>query len=230
MDLLLYLVEKDEIDIYDIPIAAISDQYIFYLQGSNDFDLERLGDFLLMASYLLNLKSRLLLPRTVLAEMAEEDELTDPREELAQRLLAYKRFKEAADYLDSMQEGERPRIFYHSPSDEILGREELSVDLKALLRAYRFMLQDIPAPGALYELPQEDFNVEEKMEEIIARLEGRPGGVVFQDLFTGVRYRREAYALFLALLELLRLQRVIANQTRVFGQIIIYGRGEDEAC
>lgn len=90
MDLLLYLIEKDEINIYDIPIASISDQYISYLSGGNINDLDNLGDFLLMASYLLNLKSRMLLPKPVVEINTEEAEEIDPREELVQRLLDYK--------------------------------------------------------------------------------------------------------------------------------------------
>ena len=99
MDLLLYLIEKDEINIYDIPIARISDQYISHLQGNDVSDLDNLGDFLLMASYLLNLKSRMLLPRPTVEESTDEADEIDPREELVQRLLNYKHYKEACHKL-----------------------------------------------------------------------------------------------------------------------------------
>jgi len=226
MDLLLYLIEKDEINIYDIPIARISDQYIAYLQGNGVSDLDNLGDFLLMASYLLNLKSHLLLPRPA-AELATDEAVEiDPREELVQRLLDYKRYKEAALTLGQRQEGELARIFYRNAGDELLGPEEIVADMGALLKAYRALLRELKEEEPNYEIRLEEISVEDKMEEIMSRLGESAGGMIFQDLFVGIRYRREAYALFLALLELLRLQRVAARQGAVFGNIMIYLRGE----
>lgn len=226
MDLLLYLIEKDEINIYDIPIASISDQYISYLSGGNINDLDNLGDFLLMASYLLNLKSRMLLPKPVVEINTEEAEEIDPREELVQRLLDYKRYKEAAVSLGQRQEGEFLRIFYRNAGDELLGAEEIVADMNSLLRAYRVLLRQLVDEEQPYEIKMEEISVEDKMEEILGRLEESAGNLVLQDLFVGIRYRREAYALFLALLELLRLQRVAARQVAAFGNIIIYRRGE----
>ncbi|MGE5391439.1 MAG: segregation and condensation protein A [Deltaproteobacteria bacterium] len=225
MDLLLYLIEKDEINIYDIPIARISDQYISYLQVSGVSDLDNLGDFLLMASYLLNLKSRMLLPRPPVEMIGEEAEEIDPREELVQRLLDYKRYKEAAVSLGLRQEGDLARIFYRNAGDELLGPEEIITDLGALLKAYRTVLHELSEEPS-FEIRLEEISVEDKMEEITNRLAESAGGMIFQDLFLGIRYRREAYALFMALLELLRLQRVMASQAAVFGEIMIYLRGE----
>ncbi len=226
MDLLLYLIEKDEINIYDIPIARISDQYISHLQGNDVSDLDNLGDFLLMASYLLNLKSRMLLPRPTVEESTDEADEIDPREELVQRLLNYKHYKEAAATLCMIHEGEMARIFYRNTADEILGPEVIVNDLGSLLKAYRSLLRQLTEEEPSYEIRLEDISVEDKMEEIMSRLAENTGEMVFQDLFLGVRYRREAYALFLALLELLRLQRVVARQSAVFGDIMIYLRGE----
>lgn len=226
MDLLLYLIEKDEINIYDIPISRISDQYISYLQGDGVFDLDNLGDFLLMASYLLNLKSRMLLPRHVVEVTSEEAEEIDPREELVQRLLDYKRYKEAAVTLGLREEGELARIFYRHAGDEMLGPEEIITDMGALLKAYRAVLHDLSEDEPSFEIRLEEISVEDKMEEIMSRLKASSGGMVFQDLFLGIRYRREAYALFMALLELLRLQRIFARQGTVFGNIMINLRGE----
>lgn len=226
MDLLLYLIEKDEINIYDIPIASISDQYVSYIQRNGALELENLGDFLLMASYLLNLKSRMLLPKNLVEQDLEDEEEIDPREELVQRLLDYKRYKEAALSLERMHEGEQIRIFYRRAGDELLGPEEIVADLNSLLKAYRVLLREITEDGPGFELQLGDFSVEDKMEEIVNRLEECTGSMVFQDLFNGIKYRREALAMFLALLELLRLQRVVAKQNAVFGEIIIYRRGE----
>ena len=220
LDLLLYLVEKNEVDIYDIPIAVVSEQYIGYLRDRGAVDLERLGDFLLMASYLLNLKSRLLLPSST-EESEEEEEIMDPRQELVEKLLQYKRYKEAAGWLQDRQDGSGERIYYREEQQEGEIQEHLVVDLKSLIRAYKVVLKEISEVTDDYEIPRGDVNVGDKMEEIRARLGKRPGGLIFQDLFLGVVNRREALALFLALLELIRLQQVKAIQKKIFGDIEI---------
>jgi len=220
LDLLLYLVEKNQVDIYDIPIAVISDQYLEYLQASGGFDLERLGDFLLMASYLLNIKSKLLLPASVI-EAEGDEELPDPRQELIEKLLAYKQFKEAAGWLQDRQSGNVERIYYREEQADSGARVELVVDLRSLVKAYKAALQAIIEPIDDYEIPQGDVNVSQKMEEILERLQKLPQGIVFQKLFIGVVSRREALALFLGLLELIRLQRVEAVQRNPFADIKI---------
>ncbi|MGS0764964.1 segregation and condensation protein A [Syntrophomonas curvata] len=220
LDLLLYLVEKNQVDIYDIPIAVISEQYLEYLQASGGFDLERLGDFLLMASYLLSIKSKLLLPAGVL-EAEEDEELPDPRQELIEKLLAYKQFKEVAGWLENRQSGSVERIYYRDEQPGSQSREELVADLRSLVKAYKAALEAITETVDDYEIPQGDVNVSEKMEEILERLQKVPQGIVFQKLFIGVVSRREALALFLALLELIRLQQVEAAQGNPFADIEI---------
>ncbi len=222
LDLLLYLIEMNQVDIYDIPVAAITDQYISYLEATSDFDLERLSDFLVMASYLLHLKTRMLLPGRVQAAEMEEAEEIDPREELVQRLLEYRKFKQAAEFLLERDQGQTPRIYYRE-SPELGGREELQADARSLWRAYRTILEDISLKDSnTFTLPGDDINVAEKMEEIESILSSHQTGVVFQDLFAGALSRREALALFLALLELIRLQRVKAVQAQGFAQIKIF--------
>lgn len=218
LDLLLYLVEKNQVDIYDIPIAVISEQYLEYLQAGGGFDLERLGDFLLMASYLLSIKSKLLLPASII-EAKEEEEISDPRQELVEKLLDYRRFKEIAGWLQNRESGAVERIYYREEQLEGEFREELVADLRSLVKAYKAALKDIIETTDDYELPQGDVNVSEKMEEILERLHNVPQGIVFQNLFIGIVSRREALALFLALLELIRLQQVEAIQGNPFGDI-----------
>ena len=218
LDLLLYLVEKNQVDIYDIPIAVISEQYIEYLQSSGDFDLERMGDFLIMASYLLNIKSRLLLPGNI-DETQEEEENIDPRQELVEKLLAYKRFKEAAVWLEERYDGREERIYYREEQQDKELPAEWVADLKSLVKAYQAVIKDISEDEDYYELPQGDVNVGDKMEEIMARLKNKPHTIIFQDLFLGIISKREALALFLALLELIRLQRVEALQNTPFDKI-----------
>ena len=218
LDLLLYLVEKNQVDIYDIPIAVISEQYIEYLQSSGDFDLERMGDFLIMASYLLNLKSRLMLPGS-LNETEEEEETLDPRQELVEKLLAYKRFKVAALWLEERYNGREERIYYREEQQDRELPAEWVADLKSLVKAYQAVIKDISEEEDYYELPRGDVNVGDKMEEIMNRLKKKPHTIIFQDLFLGIISRREALALFLALLELIRLQRVEARQGNHFSHI-----------
>lgn len=218
LDLLLYLVEKNQVDIYDIPIAVISEQYLEYLQAGGGFDLERLGDFLLMASYLLSIKSKLLLPASII-EAKEEEEILDPRQELVEKLLDYRRFKEIAGWLQNRESGAVERIYYREEQLEGEFREELVADLRSLVKAYKAALKDIIETTDDYELPQGDVNVSEKMEEILERLHNVPQGIVFQNLFIGIVSRREALALFLALLELIRLQQVEAIQGNPFSDI-----------
>ncbi|HHV15919.1 MAG TPA: segregation/condensation protein A, partial [Gelria sp.] len=208
LDLLLYLVEKNQVDIYDIPIAVISEQYIAHLQDSGNLDLDRMSDFLIMASYLLNLKSRLMLPEGIIEESEEGEETLDPRQELVEKLLAYKKFKEVAVWLEERHNGKGERIYYR---EEQLDRElpvEWVADLKSLVKAYQTVIKDITEDEDDYELPQGDVDVGEKMEEIMGRLKKKPHTIIFQDLFLGIISRREALALFLALLELIRLQQV----------------------
>ncbi|MEN6348131.1 MAG: segregation/condensation protein A [Syntrophomonas sp.] len=218
LDLLLYLIEENELDIYDIPIASISDQYMDYLQATGEFDLEKLGDFLIMASYLLNLKSRMLLPRG--PELQEEEgENGDPRDELVKKLLDYKKYRLAAEYLQKRVNGEVKRVFYRSGSYEVEQATEIKAEIEFLLRAYQSLLADKIKAAEFYKLPEGDVNISDKMDEIVALLESKQEGISFQDLFAGAGNIRQALGLFLALLELVRQQKVQATQEQSFGRI-----------
>jgi len=219
LDLLLFLIEKNELNIYDIPIAFITDQYLQYLQVTGDFDLENMGEFLIMATYLLNLKSRLLLPRTEQNRLEDQEEEIDPREELVQKLLDYKRFKEAGEQLQQRELGLIERIYYREVAGEPDRDEELVVDLNALIRAYRSVLRRLPLSEPEEIIPEGDVNVHDKMNEIIAALNENKGSITFTELFRKTSRRREALALFLALLELIRLQKVKAYQNVPWGDI-----------
>ncbi|MDD2510653.1 MAG: segregation/condensation protein A [Syntrophomonas sp.] len=219
LDLLLYLLEEQQLEIYDIPIAVITDQYLEYLQQTEELNLEHIGDFLIMATYLLNLKSRILLPSRV--EIREEEEGSDPRAELVQRLLDYKKYKKLAEYLLSRHNGDLPRVFFRDSEDEMTGIEELVGDAAQLWRSFQSFLRDLPDTKEKFKLPQGDVNISEKMEEIVECLGQGNGELILQDLFQGVISFREALAFFLALLELIRLQKVEAVQEKRFGEIKI---------
>ncbi|MGI5911478.1 MAG: segregation and condensation protein A [Syntrophomonadaceae bacterium] len=218
LDLLLYLVKKNEVDIYDIPIAIISDQYMEYLQVSGNINLGHLEDFLLMASYLLSIKSKLLLPANVI-EPEDTEETSDPRQELVEKLIIYKRFKEAAVWLDNQQNEVNERIYYRPihPGEELI--PEIIADKKSLVKAYKAVLRNASQLTPNYSLPSDDINVSKKMNEILFRLKQEAGIMVFQDLFVGTCNRREILASFLALLELIRLQQVEAIQLNAFDMI-----------
>lgn len=222
LDLLLYLIEKNEMDIYDISISKITDQYLEYIQSTGERDLENIGDFLLMASYLLNLKSQMLLPVSKQEDKDEEvpKEMGDPREELVKKLLEYKKYKKAAEILATYQIDNYGKIFYR-PGMQEFADEEIRASVNSLLRAYsRVFKKNIIEKQ--YNIPQGDINVGEKMAEILQRLDLCRGSIVFQDLFTGTSSKREFLGLFLALLELLRLRKVEAVQIQRFGDIKIY--------
>jgi len=213
LDLLLFLIEKNELDIYAIPIAFITDQYLQYLQATGEFDLDNMGEFLIMATYLLNLKSRLLLPRTSSNDPEDlAEDAVDPREELVQKLLDYRRYKEAGQQLQERELGLAERIFYREIVHEPHRDEELIVDLTALVRAYRAVMRRLPIPEPEAIIPEGDVNVSDKMNEIMELLAEHKGKTTFTHLFANVSHRREGVALFLALLELIRLQKVKARQ------------------
>lgn len=223
LDLLLYLVEKNEMNIYDISIALITDQYMDYIAGSANIDLDQLGDFLVMASYLLNLKSQILLPGA--SESAEEaDEDLDPRQDLIHKLLEYKRYKKAAELLSLRLTDEYPRIFFRYGQVDLPDPEvEITAHAKTLYTAYIRLLEN-KLIEAKYQLPQGDVNVASKMDEILQRLQN--GRILsFHDLYTDAMQRREILASFLALLELIRLNKVEARQEKRFGEIKLCASG-----
>jgi len=223
LDLLLYLIEKDQMDIYDIQVALIADQYMDYIKVSGQIDLDHVGDFLIMASYLLNLKSRMLLPD--LAKEEETDEyVSDPREELVYRLLEYKKYKLAAELLASRFNDDLNRIYFRSRQSELeWGDREISSSLNYLLRAWYGVMQKKTLKPE-YNLPQSDINVGEMMDAIMRVLPLGGEKLIFQDVYANVPTRREVLAYFLALLELIRLQKVEAIQEKKFGEIQLFIR------
>lgn len=219
LDLLLYLIEKNQIDIYDIPVAAITDQYMEHLHVTGEYNLEVLGEFLIMASYLLNLKSRLLLPQRHPAAAEGEEQAEDPRQELVQKLLDYRKYKQAADFLADRDSGKDQRVFFRQAVYKWEEQEEIIASINALARAYRSIHRQ-EADQKTYDVALTDIDVRAKMREILHLLSGWGQGMVFQDLLAGVD-RREQLALFIALLELVRQHKVVVQQENEFGEIIL---------
>jgi segregation and condensation protein A len=218
LDLLLYLLEKEEIDIYDIPVALITDQYLEYIHTTGQIDLDNIGDFLSMASYLLNLKSRLLLPGLE----PEDDEIKcgDPRDELVDRILKYKQYKLLGEYLASRYDDNRYKVFFRDGQTEIEGVDrEVRSSLNALVNAW-YLVMDRNAELPTYNLP-EGIDIGSKMKDLLRILPEDGSKVIFQDIYAGIDDRGIALAYFLALLELIRLKKVVAGQACCFGDIEI---------
>ena len=215
LDLLLYLIRKNEVDIYDIPIALITRQYLEALEIMKALDLDVAGDFLTLAATLLRIKSRMLLPR-----LAEEGEEEDPRRDLVLQLVEYRKFKEAARKM--AQSEEKQRLLFNRPLIPVEGDagEDLAPkgDVADLVAALQARLERIQA-DRLYEIIGEDVSVEERMEHVLRLLDERREEVRFEELFAGARRRLVLVATFMAILELARQARLAIRQEALFGEI-----------
>jgi len=222
LDLLLHLIRENEIDIYDIPIVKVTEQYLAYLALMESLDLDVAGEWLVMAATLLEIKSRMLLPEEPGDQEAEEEKL-DPRLELVERLIEYEKFKGAAEIFREREE-QRSKVFGR-------GALELDFDLKP-----SFVLENITASDLLNVLQRilsdageepitsiqrRKITVRMRMREIRRRIIEADGRLVFEDLFDDAMGRVEIVITFLALLELLKAQVVKVRQKRAFSAIHI---------
>ena len=218
LDLLLYLIKKNELDIYDIPIAKITDQYLEYLEYMKLLDLNIAGEFIVMAATLIHIKSKMLLP----PEQTEEEQVEeDPRAELVRRLLEYKKFKEAAQELAHMEKKQK-HVFGRGFSETVPEQESeefFEVSLFDLITAFSKILKDIPKE-VFYQFVRDEFTVSEKIHEILHLLVQSPA-LYFTDLFKQSKNKREVIAIFLAVLELIRLKEIIVFQKAHFSEIEI---------
>jgi len=229
LDLLLYLIKKNEVDIYNIPIERITSQYMEYLNMMRMLDLNIAGEFIVMAATLMMIKSRMLLPEDERPE--EEDEEDDPRWDLVRQLVEYKKFKDAAMQLQRL-EGEQEDIFG-------LGAETIAIEtddsglvmqdvsLFDLLNAFNQVLKRAK-PDEIGEIYAERFTVADKIDAILESVTGQKR-VAFSSLFGDMASRHEIICTFLGLLELIRLRQVAVEQKDRFGEIIIYELERDAA-
>ncbi len=223
LDLLLYLIRKDEVDIYDISISQIAEQYIEYINLMKILDLDVAGEFLVMAATLLQMKSEAMLPAGVTVDY-EEPMMT--REELVRQLLEYKKFKDAASVLSLKQENQQnlyARSFVE-PGFEDFDLKEFRIDatLFDLLSAFRTVLQGA-SEEQLAGLQEETFTVQQKITEIMAGFK-KSKRLEFAALFSSVSSKLEVIVTFLAILELIRTGRIIARQAQLFSKIWLYER------
>jgi len=225
LDLLIHLIKRNEVNIYDIPIALITDQYLVYLSLMQELNLDLAGEFLVMAATLIHIKSRMLIPRPPSEAEGEVDE-EDPREALVRRLLEHQKFKAAAELL---HERETLRSAQHRRPDaavaEAAGEEqepELEVDLFSLLAAFRGVLERAKSRPRVV-LPPEQMSIEQRIEQLLERL-SETEAVGFEELFADANTRAALIVTFLALLEMIRLKLIRAFQSGSFGPIRVYKR------
>ena len=221
LDLLLYLIKREEIDIYDIPVAKIADQYLEYMEVMKMLDLNIAGEFIVMAATLIHIKSKMLLPPEEI-ELEEEEEM-DPRAELVQRLIEYKKFKEAAKKLEEMELRQK-NIFIRSSSLEQYKSHDgegvyFEASLFDLLTAFSKVLKEIPKK-TIQEIIKDEFTVDEKIHQLLHLLMERES-VRVNSLFASSKNKLEIIVLFLAILELIRLKEIVVVQNKLFGEIEI---------
>jgi segregation and condensation protein A len=223
LDLLLHLIKRHEVNIYDIPITTITRQYLEYIDLMTDLNLDVAGEFLVMAATLIHIKSRLLLPRV---DPTQEDPEEDPREALVRRLLEHQKFKAAAELLherETLRSAQWTRP--DGPIAEIAGEApepEVEVDLFSLISAFRNVVERAKQRPKVY-LPSEQIRIEDRIEQLMARL-SETEACGFEDLFSDIESRAGLIVTFLAMLEMIRLKLVRVFQSGVVGPIRIYKR------
>jgi segregation and condensation protein A len=226
LDLLMYLVKKDHLNIYDIPIAKVTEQYLAYLNLMQLLDLNIAGEFLVMAATLMQIKSKMLLPAE---EGAIQEEAVDPRQELVQRLLEYEKFKEIAENLRTRETDQRE--VFKRPNVEIDKTvcDDKEVYFEAsifdLISAFSQAIKDIPKEVFL-EVIKDEFTIEAKIHEILHLLLVMPS-VQLSGLFSKAKNKIEIIVIFLAILELIRVKEIIVRQRGLFQEIEILRNKEN---
>jgi segregation and condensation protein A len=229
LDLLLHLIKKHELDIYDIPVALVTQQYLDYLDLMQELNLDVVGEFLVMAATLIHIKSRMLLPRP---DPAQDDPEEDPREALMRRLVEHQKFKAAAELL---HEREIQRSAQWGRPDgsvtEVVGEApepEIEVDLFSLMAAFRQVLERA-RHRPVVRLPPEQMSIETRIDQLLSRLSDTDA-CGFDELFADVQSRAGIIVTFLALLEMIRLKLIRVFQQGNFGPIRVYKRERPEGA
>ena len=235
LDLLLHLIEKEEVDIYDIPIARITDQYMAYMAELQVFELESSSEFLVMAATLLAIKSRMLLPRPPAVDTGlEVEELEeDPREALVQRLLEYRKYKAIAEQLRD-KELARSLIYSREPLDltpflpEMPDNPVEGLTPADLMLAFRRVLIRAQRRNVTARIRRDEISVKERIGQMLAVLRERKGKVLFSRLFEADYDRGMVVVTFLALLELMKNRTVRCFQHKLFEDIVIEYTGKED--
>ncbi|WP_088809619.1 MULTISPECIES: segregation/condensation protein A [Listeria] len=231
LDLLLHLIGKLEVDIYDIPVAEITEQYMEYIHTMQFLELDVASEYLVMAATLLAIKSKMLLPKQELEEDFDEfDPELDPRDELIERLMEYKRYKEAAK---DLKEKENERSFYFSKAPMDLGEYddgttsvELDVTLNDMLGAFNKLLRRQKLNKPLHtRITTQEISIDARMDEVLEKLNQVKGKMKFDDLFEKGT-KDQLVVTFLALLELMKRKLISVEQSGSLEDLYVEGRGE----
>jgi segregation and condensation protein A len=219
LDLLLYLIRKNDLEIAEIPIAQITEEYLRYIDLMKELNLEIAGEFLVMASTLMQIKARMLLP----AAEGEQDEGPNPLEELKSKLLEYQKFKEVAQML-SEKEQEFSHVHYRPAP--VFDKEDfvMQASLFDLIDSFNKVIKELPTN--VKEIVYKEIPIEKKIREVMDMMEGRRF-IVFSDILRKQLTRIDLIVSFMAVLELIRLKQIVARQSMVFDDIRIYRVGEE---
>lgn len=227
LDLLLHLIDKNKLDIYDIPIAIVTEQYMAYLAEAEQMDLEIASEFLVIAATLINIKAKMLLPKKVLIE---EEEI-DPRDELVSRLLEYKFYKEMAELLK--ENAQHAGDFITKQIDVVALSKDFTpinpvanISLEQLCHAFSEILLHVREEPPVLQLQREEYDIEEMMANILTQLLDEKS-IKFQALFQPTDSKRKVVTMFLALLELYKLNKIIISQKENFADLWIFARMQD---
>jgi len=232
LDLLFQLIEKNQIDIYDIPIAEITEQFIYYLDISSNISLDSLSEFLILASELLRIKAKMLLPKE--KDEPEEEYEDDPRATLVERLLEYKRYKDASLLLAQKYE-EMKMIFFRENEENQLyrnfgeGNPVENLSIIDVFNSFNYLLErnSIEKISPVVDISQEIINIEDCVKVILSELNKKPDGLLFEDFFAQRKSKSSVIAYFLGMLELFKAKKLFFSQDRAYNRIYIY-RGKEE--
>lgn len=232
LDLLLHLIDKAEVDIYDIPIKLITDQYMEHLSLMQELELDVTSEFLVMAATLLSIKSKMLLPKPPVLDLdwdEPEDDSLDPRAELVQKLIEYRKYKGIADHLRE-KELERSLIYTREPVDLapyapiIEENPVLGLQVADLMWAFQKALRKQSSRNTVTKIQRDEISVKDRIREIIHWLETKGGKMMFSSLVGSDLVREDVVVTFLAILELMKMKRVVCFQHRLFDDIVIQAR------
>ncbi|MFH1771213.1 MAG: segregation/condensation protein A [Candidatus Omnitrophota bacterium] len=224
LDLLLYLIKKDHLNIYDIPLSDVVGQYLQFLELMKLLDINVASEYLVLAANLISIKSKMLLPR----QEDEDEPEADPRQELVQKLLEYEKFKEAADFLRNK---ERLRLkFMSRPQQAAPAGQDVFIEASIfdLISAFKAALKEVPK-DIFFEVIKDEFTVEQKIHDLLHMLMIKEK-LSLEELFNTAKSKLEIVVIFLSILELIKMLEIVAIQEELFGSIVIVRRESVSMC